>query len=184
MASADPAWAIVDWTPAWAEEFRVRGGSLRQALGERAIRIDHIGSTSVPGLAAKPIIDLQVSVASFDPMRPLVEAMASAGYVWRRDNLELTKRYFRETAGAKRCHVHVRLAGSWNEQWALLFRDFIRLHPEAAAAYATLKRELMQRFEDDRAGYTDAKRDFLWTTIREADQWASAAGWRPSPSDA
>src|SRR5215475_4503137 len=121
MPTADTI-EIHAWTPAWAEEFRARGAALRQALGERALRIDHIGSTSVTGLGAKPVVDIQVSVASFEPMDALAQSMADAGYVWRRDNPELTKRYFREAEG-RRCHVHMRLAGSWHEQWALLFRD-------------------------------------------------------------
>jgi GrpB-like predicted nucleotidyltransferase (UPF0157 family) len=175
---------IHDWTPVWAEEFRVRAAGLRPALGERALRIDHIGSTSVTGLAAKPIIDIQVSVAEFEPMHALAAAMAGAGYVWRDDNPELTKRYFRETPGARRCHVHVRRAGSWHEQWALLFRDYLRTHPGVAADYEAVKRALAQRYREDRHAYTDAKGDFFWATIRQADLWAGDTGWRPGPSDA
>ena len=175
---------IHPWTPGWAEEFRVRGVGLRRALGNRALRIDHIGSTSVAGLGAKPIVDIQVSVAEFEPMDRLVEAMSQAGYTWREDNPELTKRYFRETPGARRCHVHVRRAGGWNEQWALLFRDYLRTHAEAATRYEAVKRDLAARFHHDRHAYTDAKGDFLWKAIREADEWASATGWRPGPPDA
>jgi GrpB-like predicted nucleotidyltransferase (UPF0157 family) len=184
MAGADDfAVEIHDWTPAWADEFRQRAAGLRAALGGQAQRIDHIGSTSVTGLAAKPIVDIQVSVADFAPIGDLVASMAAAGYRWRDDNPELTKRYFRETAGARRCHVHVRLAGSWNEQWALLFRDYLRAHPPAAARYAAVKRDLAARFGHDRHAYTDAKGDVLWATIRDADLWAGETGWRPGPSD-
>jgi GrpB-like predicted nucleotidyltransferase (UPF0157 family) len=174
---------IHDWTPAWAEEFRSRAVTLRRALGARALRIDHIGSTSVVGLAAKPIVDIQVSVADFEPMSTLAEAMGQAGYVWRDDNPELTKRYFREAPGERRCHVHVRRAGSWNEQWALLCRDYLRAYAEAAADYAALKRELARQHRHDRHAYTNAKGDFLWALIRQADDWASATGWRPGASD-
>jgi GrpB-like predicted nucleotidyltransferase (UPF0157 family) len=183
MSADDEPVRIEPWTPAWAEEFQARARALRAALGERALRIDHIGSTSVAGLAAKPIVDIQVSVAEFDPFEPLQSAMAEAGYVWKDSNPELSKRYFRETAGAKRCHVHVRRAGSWHEQWALLFRDYVRGRPPVAAAYAAEKRRLAARFGADRHGYTDAKGDFFWATIRQADQWASDTGWRPGPSD-
>jgi GrpB-like predicted nucleotidyltransferase (UPF0157 family) len=174
---------ICNWTPAWPAEFAERVAMLRAALGERALRIDHIGSTSVAGLAAKPIVDIQVSVADFEPLGALVDAMSRAGYIWRADNPELTKRYFRELPGAPRCHVHIRRAGSWHEQWALLFRDYLRAHPAVAADYATLKRALAERFRHDRHAYTDAKADFFWTTIREADLWAGETGWRPGPSD-
>jgi GrpB-like predicted nucleotidyltransferase (UPF0157 family) len=80
--------------------------------------------------------------------------------------------------------VHVRRARSFSEQWALLFRDHLRAHPDAAAAYETEKRTLAIRFRDDRHGYTEAKRPQLWVNIRQADQWAQAQGWQPGPSDA
>jgi GrpB-like predicted nucleotidyltransferase (UPF0157 family) len=80
--------------------------------------------------------------------------------------------------------VHVRRAGSFSEQWALLFRDYLRAYREVAAEYAALKRRLAVRFREDRHGYTDAKAPFLWEVIRQADQWAQAQGWLPGPSDA
>ncbi|MFI4974413.1 MAG: GrpB family protein [Caulobacterales bacterium] len=182
--AAESAVEIHDWTPAWAEEFRARAAVLRSALGDRAARIDHIGSTSIVGLAAKPIVDIQVSVADFEPFAPLEAAMTGAGYVLRRDNPELTKRYFRELPRTKRCHVHIRRLGSWHEQWALLFRDYLRGRPEVCAAYEGLKRELAARHRSDPQAYTDAKGDFFWAAIRDADQWAGDTGWRPGPSDA
>jgi GrpB-like predicted nucleotidyltransferase (UPF0157 family) len=172
------------WTPEWAAEFARRGAGLRRALGARALRIDHIGSTSVTGLGAKPIVDIQVSVADFEPLDALVAAMADLGYVWRSRNPELTKRYFRETPGEKRCHVHVRLAGHWSQQWALLYREYLRAHQDAAAAYEAEKRRLAVVHADDGQAYTDAKGDFMWATIRAADDWAQATGWRAGPSDA
>jgi GrpB-like predicted nucleotidyltransferase (UPF0157 family) len=80
--------------------------------------------------------------------------------------------------------VHVRRAGSFSEQWALLFRDYLRAHREAAAAYAVEKRRLAIRFAEDRRAYTDAKVPIMWETIRRADEWAQAQGWQPGPSDA
>ena len=174
---------ISEWSEAWARKFGETARRIRGELGDRALRIDHIGSTSVAGLAAKPIVDIQVSVADFEPMDALVAAMDAAGFVWRAANPELTKRYFRERPGEERTHVHVRLDGSWHQQWALLFRDYMRAHPAEHPAYAALKRSLAQRFGDDRAGYTEAKTDFFWQVIRRADSWAWMTGWRPGPSD-
>ena len=179
---ADPI-EIHDWSPEWAAAFEARGATLRSALGDTAIRIDHIGSTSIHGLAAKPIIDIQISVADFEPFAAIEGPMTRAGYVWRADNPELTKRYFREASGA-RTHVHVRRAGSWHEQWALLFRDYMRAHPGEHPLYEDLKRRLAIWFVDDRTGYTEGKTDFFWEVIRRADQWASDIGWRPGPTDA
>jgi GrpB-like predicted nucleotidyltransferase (UPF0157 family) len=80
--------------------------------------------------------------------------------------------------------VHVRRAGSFSEQWALLFRDYLRAHAEAAAEYAAVKQRLARRYRDDRWAYVDAKGPLLWAIIRRADAWAQAQGWLPGPSDA
>jgi len=104
--------------------------------------------------------------------------------VWRADNRELTKRYFREKPGERRTHIHVRRAGSFSEQFALLFRDYMRTHPEDAGAYRELKYRLADEFGTDRHGYVDAKGPFIWETIRKADDWGQTTGWQPGPSDA
>ncbi len=111
---------IVDYNPAWPELFGELGRTLRAALGAVALRIDHIGSTAVPGLAAKPIIDVQISVAAFEPIQAFRDPLEQLGYVYRSDNPERTKRYFREAAGRRRTHLHVRRAGSFSEQVPLL----------------------------------------------------------------
>ncbi len=175
---------IVPYDDAWPERFWELAGAIRTALGDLALRIDHIGSTSIPGLAAKPIIDIQVSVASFEPFDLLRVPLEAIGYVWRADNTDLTRRYFRETRGAPRTHVHVRIQGSWSEQFALLFRDYIRRDPETAEAYATLKWDLARRYREDHAEYTAAKEPFIWGTMRRASVWSQETGWKPGPSDA
>jgi GrpB-like predicted nucleotidyltransferase (UPF0157 family) len=175
---------IVAYDPAWPARFAELGRELRAGLGAVALRIDHVGSTAVPGLAAKPIIDIQISVAAFEPLAAYRQPLERLGYVYRADNPERTKRYFREPPGRPRTHLHVRRAGSFSEQWALLFRDYLRTHPEAAAEYAAVKRHLALRYRDDRRAYTDAKGPFLWEVIRRADAWAQAQGWTPDPSDA
>ena len=175
---------IVAYDPAWPARFAELGRELRAGLGEVALRIDHIGSTAVPGLAAKPIIDLQISVATFEPLAAYRQPLERLGYAYRADNRERTKRYFREPPGRRRTHVHVRRAGSFSEQWALLFRDYLRAYPDAAAEYAAVKRRLALRYRDDRRAYTDAKVPFLWEVIRRADEWAQAQGWQPGPTDA
>lgn len=177
VAPADPAWPSV---------FAVLAGRLRAALGTVARRIDHIGSTSIAGLDAKPIIDVQISVVSFVPLAAYRTPIESAGYLFRPDNPERTKRYFREGPGEPRTHIHVRRAGSFSEQFAILFREYLRVHPERAAAYGALKHELATRYAapEDRPRYVDAKEPFIWDTVRLADGWAQATGWEPPPSDA
>jgi GrpB-like predicted nucleotidyltransferase (UPF0157 family) len=175
---------IVDYDPGWVARFAAVGAELRGALGPVALRVDHIGSTSVPGLAAKPIVDVQVSVARLEPVAPFRDPLTGRGLVFRDGNPERTKRYFREAPGQPRTHIHVRRAGSFSEQFALLFRDFLRVDDATAAEYAALKRVLAVRHRDDRHGYTDAKGPFFWEIIRRADGWAQRTGWEPGPSDA
>lgn len=175
---------IHEYDPTWPNEFMRIGTALRSALGETALRIDHIGSTSVEHLAAKPIIDIQVSVRSLEPIDVYLGMLENLGYVWRRDNPERTKRYFREAPGAQRTHIHVRRFGSWHEQWALLFRDYVRCHADDRQEYEQVKRALASRYRDQRKLYVDAKAPIFWGIIQKADRWAADTGWEPGPSDA
>lgn len=175
---------IVTYDSGWPDLFNGLGVKLRESLCDVALRIDHIGSTAVPGLAAKPIIDIQISVTDLQPTEPFRLPLERLGYTFRADNPELTKRYFREVPGTRRTHVHVRRAGSWAEQFALLFRDYMRTHSEDAASYAQLKRQLAQEYTFDRHGYTEAKSGFIWEVMYRADGWSQEVGWKPGPSDA
>ena len=182
--AAPPAVRIADYDPAWPGRFAGLASGLRAALGPVAQRIDHIGSTAVPGLAAKPIIDVQVSVAALEPVAPFRQPLEDLGYVYRADNTERTKRYFREPPGGRRTHIHVRRAGSFSEQFPLLLRDYLRADPQAAAGYQAVKQRLAARYPSDRRAYADAKVPHFWELIRRADAWAQRTGWEPGPSDA
>jgi GrpB-like predicted nucleotidyltransferase (UPF0157 family) len=181
--SADPA-SVVRYDVAWPRLFAELGRTLRRELGSTAVRIDHIGSTAVPSLYAKPIIDVQVSVASLEPVSAYLPALERCGFLWRRDNPDRMKRYFRERPGDRRTHVHVRRAGSFSEQVALLFRDYLRRNPEWAARYGAEKRRLAHLLQTNREAYVAAKDPFIWQTLREADGWAQSVGWEPGASDA
>jgi GrpB-like predicted nucleotidyltransferase (UPF0157 family) len=175
---------IVLYTDEWPRRFRLLAGSIRAALGNTALRIDHIGSTSVPGLAAKPIVDMQISVGDFEPLDAFRLPLESLGYVFRAENPELTKRYFREPPGEPRTHIHVRQRGSWAEQFALLYRDFMRSNADEAERYADIKRMLGEKHRTDQTAYTDAKDPYLWELMRRADRWSQDVGWQLGPSDA
>jgi GrpB-like predicted nucleotidyltransferase (UPF0157 family) len=175
---------IIPYDPEWPNLFAYLGGALRAGLGDIALRIDHIGSTSVPGLDAKPIIDVQISVAALEPLSAYRGQLESLGYVFRADNTELTKRYFREPPGSRRTHIHVRRAGSFSEQFALLFRDYLRAHAEDARCYAKVKYRLAEAYRHDRHRYTDAKIPHVWEVMAEADRWSQEVGWGPGPTDA
>jgi len=135
---------------------------------------------------AKPVIDIQISVAAFEPLAVYRLPLERLGYVFRADNTERTKRYFREAPGARRTHIHVRQVGSFSEQFALLFRDFLRTHPEVAAQYGELKSKLAQHYQgvEERHAYTEAKGPFIWNVMAQADRWAQQTGWMPGSSDA
>ena len=175
---------IVPYDAEWPILFARLGCALRAALGDVALRIDHIGSTSVPGLDAKPIIDVQVSVAAFEPLDAYRGPLESLGYEFRADNTERTKRYFRESPGGRRTHIHVRRAGSFSEQFALLFRVYLRAHAEDARRYAKVKNRLAEAYRHDRHGYTDAKIPHVWQIMAKADRWSQEVGWEPGPTDA
>ena len=185
MKAGDPVW-IVPYDATWPQQFQYLAEPMRVRLRAVALRIDHIGSTSIPGLAAKPIIDIQISVADFEPLDAYRLPLEGLGYVFRADNTERTKRYFRETSGQRRVHIHVRRAGSFSEQFALLFRDYLRTHPEVAVEYAQLKRALAQQYSrvEERHLYTEAKSPFIWQVMAQADAWAQDIGWVPGLSDA
>jgi len=175
---------IAAYDPEWPDRFRQIARRLREGLGDEAMRIDHIGSTAVSGLDAKPIIDIQVSVPALDPVDAFRKPLEELGYVWRADNPDRTKRCFREAPGDARTHVHVRRADGWPEQAALLFRDYLRAHPGDADRYGATKRTLATQYADDRRGYTDAKGDIVWSILRSADRWSQEIGWSPGASDA
>lgn len=189
-----PAIAVVGYQPSWPDEFRILSGVLRQALGDLVLRIDHIGSTAVPGLAAKDVIDIQMTVRQIEPA--VEEALKSVGYQ-RAEHLtqdhmppgsseptsEWVKWVFTEPPDQRRTNVHVRLLGRPNQRYALLFRDYLRAHPATAAAYGRVKRALAARHPDDKDAYYAVKDPVCDIIIGGAEAWAAATGWKPRPSD-
>ena len=183
--------AIEPYSVRWASEFARLGRQLRTVLGDSALRIDHIGSTAVAGLAAKDRIDAQVSVADLADANPLgsagfeefasVEDHCPPGAEGTAQDWE--KRLFQSGEGERRANVHVRVAGRANERYALLFRDYLREHPAAAAAYAELKRRLAAELRDVRR-YAEVKDPACDLIVVAAGEWAAATGWEPGPSDA
>lgn len=183
MTSGKDPIIVVEYNSHWKEEFLTIARQIRAALGSLALRIDHVGSTAVEGLAAKPVIDIQISVVSLKSLEPIQAALERVGLKYRADNSDKTKHYFREREGMRRTHVHVREAGSYSEQLALLFRDYLRANAEARTQYAALKYDLMQRFGDDRDRYLEEKTPFIWQTLQNAHFWTQAIGWKPAQSD-
>lgn len=170
--------ALTPYDAAWPVRYEVMRARLAGALCEVAKRIDHVGSTAVPGISAKPIIDIQVSVGDVEDDDAYRDAIESQGFGLRW--IEPHHRYFRPPPGLPRDYqVHVCSVGSEWERVHLLFRDYLRAHPETAAEYAALKTELAMRYGGDRIGYTDAKGPFIEGVVAAADGWANDIGWQP-----
>ena len=183
---------IVNYQKSWPGEFLRLGKVLRRALGDLALRIDHIGSTSVPGLAAKDIIDIQVTVAHLEP--DVEEALKRAGYT-RHDAItqdhippgstssqeNWAKWLFKPPDSQRPTNLHVRKAGHANQRYALLFRDYLRAHPATAQAYARLKMRLAEYLADPKM-YPEVKDPAVDLIYLPAEEWAAAVGWEPGPS--
>jgi GrpB-like predicted nucleotidyltransferase (UPF0157 family) len=172
---------VVDYDPAWPLTYERWRQRVAAALGRTAIRIEHVGSTSVPGLAAKPITDIQVSVADLGAEPGYVPPLQAIGLVLRsRDELH---RLLRPPAGQPHeVHVHVCAAGGQWERDHLLFRDYLRAHPAACLRYAEAKRASVRRWSDDGWAYTDAKTGVILDVLEQAEDWAVATNW-PPPCD-
>ncbi len=179
---------LEDWDQHWVERFEQERDRIVRALGEVARRIEHVGSTSVPGLAAKPIIDIQLSVADVEDEAFYVPPMEVAGDVLR--VREPGHRMFRTSdVGVQ---IHVCETGSDWERRHLLFRDWLRRSSEDRERYEAAKRELARREWDDVNDYADAKSTVINEMTTRAESWAAAtsavpqnvAGLNKSASDA
>ena len=191
-AEPDAALELVDHRPGWTDEFRQLAARLRSALGSAALRIDHVGSTSLPAIPAKDILDVQVTVAE---LAEACAALRSAGFVERSDirsdhvppgvdgaAADWSKAYFTEPTGLRRMNIHVRLTDRPNQRYALVFRDYLRSHPQSAHAYGELKRRLASSLANV-ADYPDVKDPAADLVYLAAEAWARQSGWQPPPSD-
>jgi GrpB-like predicted nucleotidyltransferase (UPF0157 family) len=165
---------LCEYDRGWPDAFRIEAAAIRARLGDRALRIDHVGSTSVPGLVAKPVIDLQVSVVSLMPDPRLHADLAALRYEHVRVGPFDAVYPFFTKPGIWPCthHVHLCVAGSPQERDHLAFRDYLRLHPSVAAEYGRLKRALAARHHgitlDSQEQYSLAKSSFVNAVVARA----------------
>ncbi|NUO55750.1 MAG: GrpB family protein [Hamadaea sp.] len=183
---------VVDYYDRWPARARTLIGELAGSLGPQALRIEHIGSTAIPGMAAKDLLDLQVSVNDLDSIAEAFHGpLAALGFErtsFNQDHVPAgsvddparwAKRFWRRREHpAGDVNLHVRVAGSPNERLALLFRDWFRAQPAAIPAYAQFKRVLAESVPD-RIAYTEVKDPVVDLVIGVAEQWAAETGWRP-----
>lgn len=157
---------IVLYDPKWPAKFEAEKTTIQDALGALAIEVCHVGSTAVPGLAAKPIIDILVASESLADRDSVGRSLSPLGYVNVPYDGDDERLFFRK--GVPRAyHVHIVRLNSWTYWKTLIFRDILISSPELRTEYERLKRELATRFRDDREAYTDAKSEFIEREVAE-----------------
>ena len=162
---------IVDYDPRWPDLYEEEKGQILDVIGHVAVAIKHVGSTAVPGLGAKPIIDIMVAIPDLADAQKCTYPMLCIGYefVPEYEDFIPERRYFHKGPPGDRTH-HLSMVEPTSEFWEqhLLFRDYLRAHPEVAAEYERLKWDLAAWFGWDRLGYTDAKTSFIEEVIAAA----------------
>jgi GrpB-like predicted nucleotidyltransferase (UPF0157 family) len=183
---------LVPWSPSWASEFSDLAAVLTSALGSTARWVDHIGSTAVPGLVAKDVIDIQVVVSHLDP-DAIAQALGPSGFVvaseqwnrrdhipagWSGDARQWDKLVFRPRPELRTSNVHVRVSGSPNERYALLFRDYLRADEAAARRWGRFKTALGAACGtlSEYGSVKDPATDIL---MESAESWAASRAWTP-----
>ncbi len=171
---------LVDYDPAWPAQFAEESERIQAALGDSIIAVEHFGSTAIPGLAAKPIIDLLVAVRSLpDARERAVPALEALGYGYWREDPAPDRLFFVKGLppnGPRTHHVHMvdlsvsqdPCLGEFTFADRLLFRDYLRADPDEAARYAALKRDLAARFPEDREAYTGGKTEYVDRIMQKA----------------
>ena len=164
---------VVDYDPRWPALFDQEAGRLRATLDPSLIvGLEHFGSTAVPNLSAKPIIDILIAVRSLaDAQATFVDALRHLDYVYWAENPKKDRMFFVKGMppfGSRRSH-HVHVTEIHGQMWQrLAFRDYLRAHPEEARTYGQLKRRLATEHPTDREAYTDAKAAYIETVMRKA----------------
>ena len=178
---------IVPYDPRWPQEFEAIAARIRGAAGDWITHIDHIGSTAVPGLAAKDRIDIQLRVPAYAP--ELKVALIKLGYEFKDgmrdhvpfdfvgDDAEWQKWFFHNGPTLRATNMHMRIEGHANASFPLLVRDYLRAHPVASQAYAAIKQALASRHPDDSDFYYDIK-DPLFDIL-----WEAAQAWAATQAD-
>lgn len=161
---------IAEYDANWSSQYEQEKSQIIEALGDTVIDIQHIGSTSVPGLAAKPIIDIILGLEKIPPSSTQIISLEALGYLYCGELGIPGRHYFRR--GMPRTHqIHTVRVDSDFWQRHILFRDYLRKHPQAAQQYETLKRKLAVEFRHDRDRYTDSKTLLIEQLLVQAKAW-------------
>lgn len=160
---------IAEYSPGWPRVFERESAAILEACCPWVAAVHHVGSTSVPGLAAKPVLDMLPVAAGLAEALEAVPRMEALGYRYRGENGIAGRFYFEKSVdGRTVAHIHLFPAGHPAIYTHLAFRDYLRAHPDAARDYERLKRELAAKHRNDREAYTDAKTAFIQGIIAVA----------------
>ncbi|MBG9812075.1 glutamate-rich protein GrpB [Bacillus endophyticus] len=160
---------IEKYTSNWASSFQKEKKLLKDIMSDTVISIEHIGSTSVKGLGAKPILDIIVGVCNLEEVDCFIEPLNNIGYEHVFHKEFPNRRFFRKgvwRAGTHHLHIYKYESEEWNSN--ILFRDYLRKHPDVRDQYNQLKIELARKYSFDRVGYTEAKAPFITDVIQKA----------------
>ena len=160
---------VVDYDPGWKDSFSRLKAQLVELMGTFPAKIEHVGSTSVPGAAAKPIIDIDVVVRSRLDVKGAIRLLEKGGYRHVGDLGIPGREAFESPGGTVAHHLYVVVEGSPPHISHLRFRDYLRNNPEVRSRYSALKKSLAVRFRDDREAYTDAKTSFVEEALKKAE---------------
>ena len=165
---------VVDYSAEWPRLYERELALLREALGNEIVRTHHIGSTAVPGLAAKPVIDILLEVQSVERLDTFDKAMENLGYQPHGEFGIPGRRYYPKGGDDRTHHVHAFAGGDRQIEAYLAFRDYLRTHQAVVAEYAAVKREGAMAHETDPEGYVAFKHDFVERIVAKAVHWAEA----------
>lgn len=168
--AAETRLAVVSYDPEWPAIFERERAEIAACIGQHILRIEHAGSTSIPGMAGKPTVDILVGVRDWDEARVTFGPLADIGWEFRGERGMPRRHFFRRlNAQGRRTH-QLHMLEVTNSQWEamLLFRDYVRGHPDAAAEYQRLKLDLARRFPNRRGEYTAGKQAFVMEVLAQA----------------
>jgi GrpB-like predicted nucleotidyltransferase (UPF0157 family) len=164
---------LVKYQTTWETSFKQEKQAIQEKLGNEVLAIEHIGSTSIPGMTAKPIIDFMVAVNSINDYEKYIAPLKGLGYEFRRDYRNTHQEHVLFVKGAEDCRTHyLKLTQMDSDFWQehILFRDYLINHPDLANEYQKLKEKLGKEYSSERAKYTESKAEFIKNIIKLANK--------------
>lgn len=161
---------LVRYDPEWERFFDSEKKRIEKSIGEFIVAIEHIGSTSIKNMYAKPIIDIAIGLEKYDDGFKCVEGLSKIGYLYLGEHGISERHYFRTDSDIVKCHIHLHEISNKEYRNHILFRDYLRDHKEDVKEYALLKHNLIRKFGNNREKYTEAKTKFINNISKKAKE--------------